>query len=47
MKVIINYTTVNQKVISWDEAVAQFNLSKEAMYPSEFTLKCGTKIKFM
>lgn len=47
MLVIINIGNVNQRILSWEEAVEEFNLSRTAMYGRETTLSCGTTLTFM
>ena len=47
MLVIINIGNVNQRRLSWEEAVAEFNLSRTAMYGRETTLSCGTTLTFV
>lgn len=47
MLVIINKGNVNQRRLSWEEAVEEFNLSRTAMYGKETTLSCGTTLTFV
>lgn len=47
MLVIVNIGNVSQRRLSWEEAVAEFNLSRTAMYGRETTLSCGTTLTFI
>ena len=47
MSIIINLGKVSQRVLSWEEAVSEFNLSRTAMYGQETTLSCGTTLTFI
>lgn len=47
MLVIINKGNANQRRLSWEEAVEEFNLSRTAMYGRETTLSCGTTLTFV
>ena len=47
MLVIINMGTVNQRALTWEEAVEEFNLSRTAMYGTKTTLSCGTTLTFV
>lgn len=47
MSVIVNLGKENQKILTWEEAVTEFNLSRTAMYGQKTTLKCGTTLTFI
>lgn len=47
MSVIVNLDSSTQRVLSWEEAVEEFNLSRNAMYGQKTTLKCGTTLTFV
>ena len=44
MSIIVNLGKVSQRVLSWEEGVTEFNLSRTAMYGTQTTLSCGTTL---
>lgn len=38
---------ISQRVLSWEEAVTEFNLSRIAIYGQKTTLSCGTTLTFV
>ncbi len=47
MNIIVNLGKESQQILSWEEAVAEFNLSRTAMYGQKITLSCGTTLTFI
>ena len=47
MSIIVNLGKESQRILSWEEAVAKFNLSRTAMYGQKTTLSCGTTLTFV
>ena len=47
MTIIVNLGKVTQRVVDWEEAVTEFNLSRTAMYGQKTTLACGTTLTFI
>lgn len=47
MSVIVNLGKPSQRVLSWEEAVEEFNLSRTAMYGQKTTLSCGATLTFV
>lgn len=47
MLIIVNIGKISQRVLSWEEAVLEFNLSRIAIYGKEITLSCGTTLTFI
>lgn len=47
MSIIVNLGKVGQRIVSWEEAIAEFNLSRTAMYGQKTTLSCGTTLTFI
>lgn len=47
MIIVINLGKANQRVLSWEEAVTEFSLSRTAMYGQKTTLSCGTILTFI
>ena len=47
MSVIVNIGNASQRILSWEEAVVEFNLSRTAMYGRKTTLSCGTTLIFI
>ena len=44
MSIIVNLGKISQRVLSWEEAVTEFNLSRIAIYGQKTTLSCGTTL---
>lgn len=47
MSIIVNLGNANQRRLTWEEAVEEFNLSRTAMYGRKTTLSCGTTLTFV
>ena len=47
MSIIVNLGKDDQRTLSWEEAVTEFNLSRAAMYGQMTTLSCGTTLAFI
>lgn len=47
MSIIVNLGKISQRVLSWEEAVTEFNLSRIAIYGQKTTLSCGTTLTFV
>ena len=47
MLIIVNLGKISQRVLSWEEAVTEFNLSDIAIYGQKITLSCGTTLTFV
>lgn len=47
MEIIVNAGKASQRILSWEEAVSEFNLSRTAMYGQKTTLSCGSTLTFI